>query len=349
MLIAEKYLIFLGDVADAPSAKTGFGLVHWCRERCAGQWRTSFDTVNLGLPDMTPAEAVAAGARTMVIGVAPTGGEIQPAWIAAIVAALDAGLDIASGMHTRLASVPAIADAAQRTGRVLSDVRHARPACSVASGRKRSGLRLLTVGTDCAVGKKYAALCIAREMQSRGIRATFRATGQTGILISGAGVAVDAAVADFISGTAEWLSPDNDAAHWDIIEGQGSLFHPAYAGVSTGLLHGSQPDAIVVCHDPTRATIDEYPEYPLPTLEECIDLNLRLARLTNPAAQCVGISLNTSRLSDVERKMQLRTLAERMKLPCIDPITTGAGPIVERIAALFPTSSRRAGHTQSHA
>ena len=122
-------------------------------------------------------------------------------------------------------------------------------------GTKRPGLRLLTVGTDCSVGKKYTALALEREMHARGLKADFRATGQTGILISGRGVAIDAVVADFISGAAEWLTPANEPDHWDVVEGQGSLFHPSFAGVTLGLLHGAQPDAFVVCHEPTRKTM----------------------------------------------------------------------------------------------
>lgn len=333
MKIAEKYLIFLGDVADALSAKTGLGLVHWCPERCAGQWRTSPGTVDIGLPDMTPVEAAAAGARTLVIGVAPFGGAIEPTWVTAIVTALDAGLDVASGMHTRLGDVPEIATAARRNGRSLFDVRHAQRRYAVASGRKRTGKRLLTVGTDCAVGKKYTALAIARELQRRGIGATFRATGQTGILIAGEGVAIDAVVADFVSGAAEFLAPANASGHWDVIEGQGSLFHPAYAGVSTGLLHGSQPDAIVLCHDPARSTVDGYPDYPIPTLENCIDLNLRIARLTNPAVRCVGVSMNTAGWSAERRAQWFAATSERLSVPCVDPIATGVAPLVDHLLA----------------
>jgi uncharacterized NAD-dependent epimerase/dehydratase family protein len=230
--IPQKYLVFIGDAQLRTDAKTGFGLVDWRGEACVGQWRFPSCRVDLDVPDMTPAQAVAAGARTLVIGIAPFGGAISPAWIESIVTALDAGLNVASGM------------------RIAATRRH---------GVKRSGKRLLTVGTDCAVGKKYTALVIARRLQKQGRAATFRATGQTGILIAGGGVAIDAVVADFIAGAAESLSPDNDPQHWDIIEGQGSLFHPAYAGVSMGLLHGSQPDAIVVCHEAGREEIEDCP------------------------------------------------------------------------------------------
>ncbi len=336
MLIPGKYLIYLGEAAPPLGAKTGLGLVQWRPDLCVGQWCTGVRSVDNGLPEMSPAAARAAGASPLVIGVAPSGGAIAPAWIAAIVAAIEAGLDVASGMHTRLGSVPRIADAAQRHGRRLFDVRYPARAFDVGSGRRRSGRRLLTVGTDCALGKKYTALSIAREMSRRGIDATFRATGQTGILIAGDGVAIDAVVADFIAGAAEWLSPDNAADHWDVIEGQGSLFHPAYAGVSTGLLHGSQPDALVVCHDATRDTIDEYPDFPIPGLRECIDLNLRMARLTNREVRCIGLSVNTSGLPAGRRDDYLRDLAARYSVPCFDPIATGTAPLVDFLVDLYP-------------
>jgi uncharacterized NAD-dependent epimerase/dehydratase family protein len=331
MIIPQKYLVFLGDVETDLNAKTGFGLVYWRPESCAGQLRLPPCKVTLGIPDMTPAQAIAAGAQTLVIGVAPVGGVIQPGWIGPIVAAVEAGLNVASGMHTRLGSVPEIADAARRTGRSLFDVRHSDRKFPVGTGRKRSGKRLLTVGTDCAIGKKYTALSIARALQERGREATFRATGQTGILISGAGVAIDAVIADFIAGAAEWLSPDNDAGHWDVIEGQGSLFHPGYAGVSMGLLHGSQPDAIVVCTEAGRVEIDSYPGFNIPDLRRCIDLHLEIGSRTNPNIRCAGISVNTAKLATAQREKYLSDLETKFAVPCFDPVATGAGRLAESL------------------
>ena len=170
MNIPQKYLVFLGDVETDLNAKTGFGLVTGAPRACVGQMRLPSCQVSLGIPDMTPAQAVAAGAQTLVIGVAPVGGSIQPGWIGSIVAAIEAGLNMASGMHTRLGSVPEIADAARRAGRSLFDVRHSDRKFPVGTGRKRSGKRVLTVGTDCAIGKKYTALSIDRAMQQRGMK-----------------------------------------------------------------------------------------------------------------------------------------------------------------------------------
>jgi len=203
----------------------------------------------------------------------------------------------------------------------------------VASGRRRSGKRVLTVGTDCALGKKYTALAIARELSRRGVPATFRATGQTGIMIAGSGIPMDALVSDFLAGAAEQLSPDNDAAHWDVIEGQGSLFHPAYAAVTLGLLHGSQPDAIVLCHDPERLTIEEYPDYPIPRLQDAIDEYLRLGRLTNRSIRCVGVSINSSSLSDSEWAAYRDLLSRDLDLPVVDPMRGGVGSLATKLLA----------------
>lgn len=335
MIIPGKYLLFLGDVRDPLDAKTAFGLVDWARERCAGQWRLPTCNVNLGLDDLDFAAARAAGAETLVIGVTPFGGAIAPEWVAPIVAAIKAGLNVASGMHARLESVPEIAAAAGAAGISLFNVRDPGKGYKVGSGAKRSGRRMLMVGTDCAVGKKYSALAIAHEMRAQGINATFRATGQTGILIAGEGVPIDAIVSDFVAGAAESLSPDNDADHWDVIEGQGSLFHPAYAGVALGLLHGSQPDAIIVCHAAGRTHIDGYPDFPLPDLERCIEANLTMARLTNPSVRCAGISINTSALPAEARAAHMRAIEDRLGLPCFDPVATGPAALVTHIRAQF--------------
>jgi uncharacterized NAD-dependent epimerase/dehydratase family protein len=332
--ISGKYLLFLGTAETKSEAKTASGIVEWRPELCLAQWSLPGCKVDLGLPTMDPAAAYAAGARTLVIGVAPIGGILQPAWLPALIQALEAGLDLAAGMHTRLKSVPEIRDAAARLGRQLFDVREADRTFGVANGDKRTGKRLLTVGTDCAIGKKYTALCIHRELVSRGVKADFRATGQTGILIAGRGVPIDATISDFVAGAAEWLSPSNDADHWDVIEGQGSLFHPAYAGVSLGLLHGSQPDALVLCHDPSRNHIEGYPNYPIPSLERCMAVNLGLARLTNPNAHFVGVSLNTDGWAEDERRALIQKVEKQVDMPVFDPIATGVASLVDTLVGV---------------
>ena len=169
-------------------------------------------------------------------------------------------------------------------------------------------------------------------MRQRGWKANFRATGQTGIMIAGSGVAVDAMVADFIIGAVEWLAPENEPDHWDVIEGQGSLFPPAFAGVSLGLLHGAQPDALVLCHEPTRTHMRGLPHQPLPGLAECLKLNLRCGRLTNPEIRAVGLSINTADLSPEERVGYLAQLEDELGLPTVDPIRTGVAEIVDELA-----------------
>ena len=327
--VPQPYLIFLGDVTVGTVAKTAFGLRDWAPERCVGEYTLAGATVSTGLPHLSPAEARLKGARSMVIGAAPIGGAITPSWIPALQEALKAGLDLVSGMHTRLESVPQLAETATRLGRRLINVREPPQGLPTGSGRKRTGRRLLTVGTDCALGKKYTALTLTREFKKRGVDADFRATGQTGVLIAGRGIAVDAVVADFIAGAAEVLSPDAAADHWDVVEGQGSLFHPAYAGVSLGLLHGSQPDVIVMCHEVGRDRVFGAPDYATPSIREAIEVNLTHARRTNPAARCAGVSLNTSKLNEVQARATLEEHSRALNLPVADPLRPG--PELDRL------------------
>ncbi len=318
------YLLFLGDTTEPAYAKTAFGLRDWAPERCIGEWGCDTATVSTGLPRLAPKEARARGARGLVIGIANTGGVIGESWVPLLVEALESGLDIVSGLHVKLDSVPALKAAAARYGRRLIDIRTPPPNIPCGTGSKRSGKRLLTVGTDCALGKKYSALAIARAFKARGLAVDFRATGQTGILISGGGMPMDAVVADFEAGAAELLSPAADSAHWDVIEGQGSLFHPAYAAVSLGLLHGSQPDVIVVCHQPGRECVLGHPDFALPSITETIDLNLRLGRRTNPAIRCGGVSLNTAHLDLQAARELMAQESARLGLPVADPMRPGA-------------------------
>lgn len=333
-MIPRPYLLFLGDIAAEPLAKTAFGVRDWLPGEAIGQSRLIGCTIDLGLPDLTPAQAAARGAQSMLIGGAPVGGAMPASWIPSLIEGLEAGLDLVSGLHTRLRDIVKIRQAAQRLGRALHDVRHTDRAIPIATGRKRSGKRLLTVGTDCAVGKKYTALAIAKALQNRGIDADFRATGQTGILIAGEGMAIDAVVADFVSGAAESLSPDNTENHWDIIEGQGALFHPAYAGVTLGLIHGSQPDALVLCHDPLRVSLHSFPGFLVPRLPVAMERYRDAARLTNPHADIAGISLDTSKFGEEAAHQLMRSLEKEHGLPCFDPLRFSLDPLVDRLLSL---------------
>ncbi|MFB3852608.1 MAG: DUF1611 domain-containing protein [Vicinamibacterales bacterium] len=327
MKLRKPYLLFLGDVQTSIDAKTAFGLRDWCPDDVVGEWGLPSAKVTLGLPRLSPAEAATRGAGSLVIGVASFGGILPESWFGELEAALGAGLDVVSGLHTRLTSVARLVEASARSGARLIDVRHPTRSFPTASGRKRSGRRVLTVGTDCALGKKYAALALTKELKSLGCKATFRATGQTGLMISGSGIVIDAVVADFIAGAAEELSPDNEPGHWDVIEGQGSLFHPAYAGVTLGLLHGSQPDALVLCHDPTRLEIDGYPGFPVPSLEEAMRRYVEAARLTNPNVRCAGVSVNSSSLDAAKWAAYAGNVSRDLGLPVADPMRGGVNSI----------------------
>jgi uncharacterized NAD-dependent epimerase/dehydratase family protein len=241
-------------------------------------------------------------------------------------------MDLASGLHHRLTDIPALREAALRLGRGIADVRHPTREFAVGNGIKRPGKRLLTVGTDCSIGKMFTALALEKEMRARGLNAEFRATGQTGIFIAGDGVSIDAVVSDFVSGAVEWLCPANEPDHWDLIEGQGSLFHASYAGVTLSLIHGAQPDALVMCHEPTRIHMRGLRHYPLPDLKLCIERNVEAAQLTNPAARCVGVSVNTGALDAAAARDYLRRTEGEIGLPCVDPVRTGAGALVDRLA-----------------
>jgi uncharacterized NAD-dependent epimerase/dehydratase family protein len=329
--LKKPYLLLIGDTENPVNAKTAFGLRDWAPEACVGQLRFHSRAVDLGLPDMSVQQAVEAGAKTLIIGIAAPGGALPQSWHGVLVEALRAGLDLAAGLHQRLGDIAELQGCAAQFNRQIHDVRHSTGKFPVGTGIRRPGLRLLTVGTDCALGKKYTALAITQELKTRGRKADFRATGQTGILIAGSGIAIDAVIADFIAGTAEALSPANAADHWDIIEGQGSLFHPAYAAVTLGLLHGSQPDALVLCHHPTRKTLNEFPHMPVLSPAQAIPAYLSAAYLTNPEARFVGVALNTSSLSEDEAARAIERTAAAVGLPCVDPIRTGVGRIVDAL------------------
>jgi uncharacterized NAD-dependent epimerase/dehydratase family protein len=333
MTLRTPYLMFIGDAPDQLAAKTAAGVAFWRPEACLGQLRLPGCKADLRLPDMTIDEAAKAGVKTVIVGTTNRGGVLGEGWEPLLVQALELGMDLASGLHHRLSDIPALRDTAARCDRQIADVRHPTREFPVGNGVRRPGKRLLTVGTDCSIGKMFTALAIEKEMRGRGIKADFRATGQTGILIAGDGVSIDAVVSDFVSGAVEWLCPESDPDHWDVIEGQGSLFHASYAGVTLGLIHGSQPDALVVCHEPTRPHMRGLPSYKLPDLGLCIARNIEAAQLTNPAVRCAGLSINTAGLDAGAARDYLRQTEDRLTLPCVDPVRTGVGPIVDNLLA----------------
>jgi uncharacterized NAD-dependent epimerase/dehydratase family protein len=329
--LRSPYLIFLGDEHRVTYAKTGKGIADWRPELCAGQLRLSTSALDLGLPELSVQQAQAVGVGSLIIGTALVGGSIPDSWLDSLAAAARAGLDIVAGLHTRLDSIPLLVEAATAGGARLVDIRIPPRGLPVASGEKRSGKRLLTVGTDCALGKKYTALQLEKDMRAAGMLADFRASGQTGIMIAGRGIPIDCVVADFLAGAAELLSPANDPQHWDVIEGQGGIFHPGYAAVSHGLLIGSQPDAFVVCHAAGRTHIEGWESFPLPSIGEVIERTTAIGSLTNPQIRCVGIAVNTASLDPSQRDAYLSEISERYELPCVDPLIQGTQAIIQNL------------------
>ncbi|OKY26220.1 MULTISPECIES: N-acetyltransferase DgcN [Thalassotalea] len=334
MQIIAPYLLFIGDATDELSIKMARGAADWRPELCIGEMSVDGCTVTTGLNETTIEEAATKGAKTFVLGFANSGGVLAPKWHQYIIKALELGMDVVSGLHDKLTDVPKLVAVANKHNQQLFDIRHPKANFKTGSGVKRTGKRLLTVGTDCSVGKMYTSLSLEKSMKSQGVSVDFRATGQCGILIAGQGLAIDCIVSDFISGATETLSPNNQADHWDIIEGQGSLSHPAFAGVSIGLLHGSQPDALVICHALNRTHMRGLPHTDFPSIAETIELNLTAAKLTNPNVKVVGIAVNTSSVSIEEGKAYCKRLSEEFSLPCVDPVRDGTDAIVNPLIHL---------------
>ena len=330
-MIPGPFLLYLGHSDDPFGVKTSRGLAEFRREDCVGEFRHDDCPLTLGLPRMGMAEAAAAGARTLVLGIASAGGRLGADLVEDAAAALEAGMNVAAGMHQRLRHESRLASLAAERGLQLFDVRDPPADLTVGKGYPRAGRRLLTVGTDCSVGKMYTTLALTRALRARGVVADFRATGQTGILIAGEGIAVDAVVADFISGAIERLAPERHDQGWDLIEGQGSLFHPSFAGVSLGLLHGAQPEALVLCDEPGRAHMRGIPGRAMPGLTEVLERNLEAARLTSADVRAVGICLNTSKLDPGEAGALCARTEDQLGLPCTDPVAFGVEAIIDRL------------------
>jgi len=333
-MIQKPYLLFLGDAPDALAAKVAQGICDWNPDVALGQIRLPGCGADMGLPDMTLEQAKAAGVKTVVIGVANRGGIISDAWKEVLIQAIKMGFDLAAGLHTLLRNENDLISAARMYGPTLHDVRIPTVAYPIANGVRRTGKRCLAIGTDCSVGKMYTGMAMNAEMNGRGIKSTFRPTGQTGILITGGGVPLDAVIADFMAGSVEYLTPDNEPDHWDHIEGQGSLYHASFSGVTLALIHGGQPDAMVMCHEPTRSHMRGLPDYALPSLEQLRDTALPLAQIVNPACRITGVSINTKALDDKAARRLIDDTAAALNLPATDPYRFGAGPLVDALEGI---------------
>ena len=331
MTIQQPYVLFLGDAPDPLAAKVAQGIKDWRPGLSIGQITLPGCKADMGLKNLSIKESVSMGAKTLVIGVANRGGIISDKWKDVLKDAIISGLDIASGLHNLLRDESELVNLAKIHNTNLIDVRVPTVEYPIANGIKRSGKRCLAVGTDCSIGKMYTAIALEKEMKNKGLKATFRATGQTGILITGDGVPLDAVIADFMAGSIEHLTPDNDEDHWDIIEGQGSLYHPSYSGVTMALVHGGQPDALILCHEPTRSHMRGLPGYSLPTLKELNDTAIKLAKVVNKNVKVIGVSVNTSNMENEKALEYLKQVEEEMKLPTVDPVLTGTSRLVEEL------------------
>jgi D-glutamate N-acetyltransferase len=274
----------------------------------------------------------------VLIGIAPAGGRLPDEWRGWLADALDAGCDLWSGLHTFLDDDPILHERAKASGRKIHDVRRPPAHLPVAAGlaRQVDPLVVLSVGTDCNVGKMTGQLQLVRGLNQRGLRTKFVATGQTGIFIEGWGTAVDAVVADFIAGAAEELvlkaAPEADVL---LVEGQGSINHPGYSGVTVGLLHGSCPEALILCHQATREFVGEYRGEPwlrIPPLTDYIKLYELIGSAVHPT-RVVAICLNTYDLPDAAARAACETAARETGLPCTDPVRFDPAPLLDAIAA----------------
>ncbi len=333
-MIQTPYLLFLGDAADPLAAKVAQGIKDWRPEYAVGQLRMAGCNADMGLPDMTLAEAKAAGCKTMVIGVANRGGVISPAWKKVLIAALEEGFDLASGLHNLLRDEEDLAAVARATGRTLHDVRVPTVDYPIANGKKRRGKRMLAVGTDCSIGKMYTALCMDKEMRARGLKSSFRATGQTGILITGDGVPLDAVIADFMAGAVEWLTPDNDPDHWGPDRGAGL----AVPCVLFGRHAGADPWRAARCAgDLPRA--DARPHARPARIQAAQHRGgarhgLGARPRGQPRLRCGGVSINTQHMAEAEAKAYLADVEARTGLPATDPFRFGAGKLVDAMLAV---------------
>ncbi len=344
-MTAPRFLIVAdGDFAPMTS-KTANSVIRYLPDRTVGvldrqqAGKTVQDVLGCGgaIPILgSMREGLALGPTAVLIGIAPQGGRMPPEWRAWLAEALEHGCDLWSGLHTFLSDDPLLVEKAGTHGRKIFDLRRPPADLPIASGAAKTvePLVVLTVGTDCNVGKMTAQLQLTRQLNARGVRTRFVATGQTGIMIEGWGIAVDAVVADFIAGAAERLvlegAKDADVI---LVEGQGSINHPGYSGVTLGLLHGSCPDAMILCHQSTREYIGDYRQAAwlrIPPLTEYIKLYETVGSAVHPT-KVIGISLNTYDMTEAEARQACETAARETGLPATDPVRFDSAPLVDAI------------------
>ena len=345
----KSYLVLAeGKALDAHYGKTARGVVLYGPHPVAAVVdSTSAGRELEGVPIVaTVAEGLARKPKptTALVGVAVAGGRLPPEWRGLLEEALAAGLDLESGMHEFLGDDAGLATLAREHGAQIRDLRRPPGDLSVSTGENlaHGATVVLTVGSDCAIGKKSVAIELDRAARERGLRSVFVPTGQTGIAIAGWGIAVDAVVADFLAGAAERLVVEG-AQRGDLlfVEGQGSIVHPQFSGVALGLLHGSAPHLLVLCHMAGETEIEGCPGHPIPPLGELVELHERLALPARPA-HVAAVALNTSRLGPEEARAAIATVADETGLPVDDPVRFGPMALLDAVLERVPSAIRKA-------
>lgn len=344
----QPTFLILADGDFSPmTSKTANSVIRYLPERVVGvvDRKTAGKTVQdvLGFGGSIPifasmTEGLRKKPTAVLIGIAPAGGKLPEEWRSWLAEALDAGCDLWSGLHTFLSDDPLLAEKARKQGRKILDVRRPPPNLPVAMGMAREvePYVVLTVGTDCNVGKMTAQLQLVKGLETRGLRTRFAATGQTGIFIEGWGTGVDAVVADFIAGAAEELvltaAKDADIV---LVEGQGSINHPGYSGVTLGLLHGSCPDGLILCHQATREFIGEYRGEPwlrIPPLKDYVKMYELIGSAVHPT-KVIAICMNTYDMTDAEAQAACEKATRETGLPCTDVVRFNPAPVLDAVAA----------------
>jgi uncharacterized NAD-dependent epimerase/dehydratase family protein len=344
---APRYLILADGDFGPMTSKTANSIIRFLPDRVVGvldrqqAGRTALDVLGFGgaIPVVgSMAEGLRRGPTAILVGIAPQGGRMPPEWHAWLLEAVDAGCEIWNGLHVFVGDDAELASRARARGVRILDLRKPPANLPIASGlaKELEPYVVLTVGTDCNVGKMTAQLQIIRELNARGLRTRFVATGQTGIMIEGWGIAVDAVVADFIAGAAEQITVEG-ARDADIVlvEGQGSINHPGYSGVTLGLLHGSCPDGLILCHQASREFIGDYRQASwlrIPPLSTYVKWYEEIGSAVHPT-RVLGISLNTYDLDDAAALAACRRAEADTGLPCTDPVRFDPAPLVDAVAA----------------
>ena len=337
-----KYLILAeGFSADPHYGKTMRGVLRYRRDDVVAildSTRADGD-VEHGVPVVrTLADAAGYRANTALVGVATQGGRFPPAWIELLRECIEHGFDIENGLHVFLSEDPELEELAHAHGVELRDLRKPPRDLSTATGANLAvpATIVLTVGSDCAIGKMTVSLELDREARRRGIRSEFVPTGQTGMAIAGWGIAVDAVVSDFVAGASERLVLEGVERGGELlfVEGQGSLLHPFYSGVTLGLIHGSAPHAFVLCHRAGQRFVEDDERFPIPPLGELVDLHARMSLLARPAT-VHAVALNTRDLDDAEARRAVEETESETGLPTDDPVRFGAGKLVDALESLL--------------